>query len=221
MRINADFQRRVVSYPDQQQWIDSPAPGVQRIMLDRIGEEQARATSLVKYAPFSEFKPHVHHGGEEFLVLQGTFCDEHGRYGAGYYVRNPRGTKHSPYVDQEGAIIFVKLQQFHPEDKQQMAIDTRQSQWTSGVVDGLSVMPLHQSRAEHVALVKWAPYTEFTSHRHWGGEEIYVIEGTFYDEHGCYPKGSWIRSPHLSQHSPFTKQEGAVIYVKTGHLPQT
>jgi hypothetical protein len=58
-------------------------------MLDRIGDEVARATSIVRYAPASHFSPHVHDGGEEFLVLEGTFQDEHGDYPVGSYVRNP------------------------------------------------------------------------------------------------------------------------------------
>ena len=99
-----------------------------------------------------------------------------------------------------------------------MVIDTHTAAWHPGLVDGLKVMPLHEFEGEHIALVKWAPNTLFNSHRHWGGEEILVLEGTFYDEHGRYPKGSWLRSPHLSQHRPFTKEDGALIYVKTGHL---
>lgn len=83
---------------------------------------------------------------------------------------------------------------------------------------GLTVMPLHEYEGEHVALVKWAPNTQFKAHQHWGGEEILVIAGTFYDEHGSYPAGTWLRSPHMSQHTPFTKEDGALIYVKTGHL---
>jgi len=59
------------------------------MMLDRIGDEVARATSLVRYAPDSTFSPHVHGGGEEFLVLEGEFGDEHQNYPAGTYVRNP------------------------------------------------------------------------------------------------------------------------------------
>jgi hypothetical protein len=66
-------------------------PGVERMMLDRIGDEVARATSLVRYAPNSTFSPHVHGGGEEFFVLEGEFGDEHRTYPAGTYVRNPIG----------------------------------------------------------------------------------------------------------------------------------
>ena len=85
------------------------------------------------------------------------------------------------------------------------------------MVEGLSVLPLHQHKHENVALVRWAPNTQFNPHRHWGGEEIFVLEGTFQDEHGDYPAGSWLRSPHLSTHAPWS-DEGCLIYVKTGHL---
>lgn len=193
-------------------------PGVERMMLDRIGDEVAKATSIVRYAPNSEFSPHVHSGGEEFLVLEGVFSDEHKDYRAGSYVRNPIGSSHTPKIGPDGATIFVKLQQFDKADLTQKVIDTHKTSWHQGLVEGLTVMPLHEYKTEHVALVKWAPHTLFKKHRHWGGEEILVIEGTFYDEHGSYPKGTWLRSPHMSEHTPFTKEEGALIYVKTGHL---
>ena len=83
---------------------------------------------------------------------------------------------------------------------------------------GLNVMSLHKYSNEHTALVKWSPNTQFNTHSHSGGEEILVLEGTLYDELGMYPKGSWLRSPNFSQHTPFTKDDGATIYVKTGHL---
>ena len=101
-------------------------------------------------------------------------------------------------------------------------MDTRSGVWLPGLVDGLQVMPLHEFAsprgAEHVALVRWAPNTLFSEHGHFGGEEIFVLEGVFHDEHGAYPAGSWLRSPHLSRHQPYTREEGALIYVKTGHL---
>lgn len=218
MLLNADFNERIVIRPDDYRWVKSPMQGVERMMLDRVGGESARATSLVRYAPSSEFSAHHHTGGEEFLVLDGVFADEHQAYPKGSYVRNPIGTSHTPKVGPEGAIIFVKLQQFKSADTKQFVINTQTQSWLNGMVSGLTVMPLHAFETEQVALVKWAPNTCFNAHQHWGGEEILVLEGTFYDEHGCYPKGSWLRSPHLSRHSPFTKADGALIYVKTGHL---
>lgn len=188
------------------------------MMLDRIGEETGHATSLVRYTPESVFPTHVHSGGEEIFVLSGEFSDEHNNYPTGSYLRNPIGTKHRPRIGPQGATIFVKLHQFDQQDKQQINIDTDSQPWLPGLVSGLSVMPLHQFDVEHVALVKWAPFTKFQPHGHYGGEEILVLEGTFYDEHGSYPAGTWLRSPHLSQHLPYTEDDGALIYVKTGHL---
>ena len=216
--INADFNQGVVIRPNDYKWIDSPMPGVERMMLDRIGDEVARATSIVRYAPYSKFSSHVHSGGEEFFVLDGIFSDEHQDYPKGSYVRNPIGTSHTPKIGKDGATIFVKLHQFEHDDSEQKTIDTHSATWQQGLVEGLTVMPLHDFKTEHIALVKWAPHTQFKPHNHWGGEEIFVIEGTFYDEHGAYPKGTWLRSPHMSQHTPYTKEDGALIYVKVGHL---
>lgn len=217
MHLNADFSQRIVIRPEDHDWVSSPAAGVERMMLDRIGGEVARATSLVRFAPNSRFDAHTHDGGEEFLVLDGVFSDEDGDYPAGTYVRNPIGTSHRPHVT-DGCTIFVKLHQFAPDDTAQFSIDTRSAPFRPGMVEGLSVLPLHETRSETVALVRWAPGTRFDGHRHWGGEEIFVLEGTFEDEHGRYPAGTWLRNPHLSQHAPGS-QEGCLIYVKTGHLP--
>ena len=221
MRLNADFSERVVVRPDDYQWVASPMPGVERMMLDRIGDEVARATSLVRYAPNSIFSRHVHGGGEEFLVLEGEFGDEHEVYPAGTYVRNPIGTAHSPRVGATGCVILVKLHQFSKSDQTQLVINTRTARWSPGLVPGLEVLGLHEFASEQVALVRWAPETRFKEHRHWGGEEVFVLEGTFFDEHGVYPAGTWIRSPDQSVHTPYTKEDGALIYVKVGHLLQS
>ena len=220
MRINADFDERVVIRPADYRWVNSPTPGVERMMLDRIGGEVARATSLVRYAPNSRFPAHTHGGGEEIYVLAGEFADDRGRYPVGTYIRNPIGTSHAPQVGPQGATIFVKLHQFDAGDLAQKAIDTMHESWLPGLIEGLQVMPLHEHGGEHVALVRWAPSTTFQTHTHWGGEEILVIEGTFYDERGEYPAGSWIRNPHRRRHAPYTKGDGTLIYVKVGHLPE-
>lgn len=219
MRLNADFSARIVVRPDDYEWVASPMPGVERMMLDRIGDEVARATSLVRYAPNSTFSAHTHGGGEEFLVLEGEFGDESELYPKGTYVRNPIGTSHSPRVGDAGCVIFVKLHQFETSDTRQFAIQTANGRWSPGLVPGVEVLPLHEHGSERIALVRWAPNTEFHVHTHAGGEEILVLEGSFFDEHGEYPAGSWLRSPDASLHTPFTREEGALIYVKTGHLP--
>jgi anti-sigma factor ChrR (cupin superfamily) len=217
-QFNADFEQRVVLPPAAPgDWIPSPMGGVQRRLLDRVGGEVARATSLVRYAPGSRFERHEHGGGEEILVLEGVFSDEQGDYPPGSYLRNPPGSAHAPF-SRAGCTLFVKLWQSARADLRPVRIDTRTAEWLPGLVPGLSVMPLHEFDGISTALVRWAPDTVFSEHSHPGGEEILVLEGLFRDEHGEYPAGSWLRSPRWSRHAPFTGAEGAVIYVKVGHL---
>jgi anti-sigma factor ChrR (cupin superfamily) len=216
MKLHADLSQRIVVESESLDWVDSPMLGVQRRMLERDGEEVARATSIVRYAPNSHFSAHTHGGGEEFLVLDGIFSDEYGDYPTGTYIRNPVGSTHTPF-SKDGCTILVKLWQMHPDDQQRVAIATTQTPWANGLVKGLQVMPLHSYGTENVALVKWDAGTQFQPHMHLGGEEIFVVDGVFEDEFGAYPKGTWLRNPSGSRHTPFSKL-GCLIYVKVGHL---
>lgn len=217
MKLHTDLKLRVTVDSTSAPWIASPVNGVERKLLERDGDELARATSLVRYAPRTRFSPHRHELGEEFLVLDGVFQDEHGQYPAGTYVKNPAGSEHSPFTE-SGCTLFVKLRHLDPADDDRVIIDTKSAQWHQGLVPGLKVMPLASFGSSHTALVRWAPGTYFNPHRHFGGEEIFVVEGVFEDEHGRYPQGFWLRSPHMSAHQPFSA-EGCTILVKTGHLP--
>lgn len=219
MRLNADFSRRVVVTPDAWEWRLSPVAGVERMMLDRIGDEVARATSIVRYAPDSSFPAHVHGGGEEVLVLDGEFADEHGSYPAGTYIRNPIGSRHSPRVGPAGATIFVKLHQFDPGDTRQFATDTSSGSWRASKADAIDVLPLHEFGSEVVKLVRFEANAACPLHVHEGGEEIFVIDGSISDDDGEYPAGSWIRLPDGSAHEVSSGPDGALLYVKSGHLP--
>ena len=216
MELNADFTKRAVIRPGDTDFVPSPMAGVERYMLDRIGDEVARATTIVRYAPESYFSAHTHGGGEEFLVLEGVFSDEHADYPPGTYVRNPIGSSHTPH-SKDGCTIFVKLHQFDAADTEQKVIDTNAVAFQPAGAEGVSYAVLHKFGKETVKLVRWAPGSTFPLHTHIGGSETLVLEGTFSDEHGDYPKGSWIRSPHKSQHTPFS-QEGCLVFTKTGHL---
>jgi anti-sigma factor ChrR (cupin superfamily) len=217
MNLNDDFSMRIVARAADAAWTPSPQSGVDRRMLDRVGGEVARATSIVRYAPGSRFDRHVHAGGEEILVLDGVFSDESGDHAAGSYLRNPPGSAHAPF-SHEGCLLFVKLRQFAPDDLVSVRCDTRSLPWRQGLVPGLSVMPLHSHDGVDTALVRWAPNTRFNAHVHPGGEEILVLEGVFSDDAGDYPAGTWLRSPRWSRHAPFTGPAGALIFVKVGHL---
>ncbi len=184
-------------------------------MLDRMGDEIAKATSIVRYQAGSRFASHFHEYGEEIFVLDGVFSDETGSYPAGTYIMNPPGSSHAPFSE-EGCTLFAKLRHLGPEQMEREIVDTYSAEWFEGMVPGLTVMPLMR-QGTGSTLVRWAPQTYFNPHKHYGGEEIFVVDGVFEDEHGRYPAGSWIRSPHLSLHQPFSK-EGCTIFVKTGHL---
>lgn len=184
-------------------------------MLERQGDEVAKATSIVRYQPGSKFQMHTHELGEEIFVLDGIFSDETGHYSAGTYIMNPPGSAHAPFSE-FGCALFVKLRHLGLDQVEREVIDTKKAAWLQGMVPGLSVMPLMQQGSGSI-LVRWAPQTCFNPHRHYGGEEILVVDGVFEDEHGRYPAGTWIKSPHTSLHKLFS-QEGCTILVKTGHL---
>ena len=214
--LNMDFSKQCVIHWDEQDWLESPLAGVWRKALEREAAEHGHVTSIVKYEANSYFNEHPHPQGEEIFVLEGTFSDETGDFGPGTYIRNPPGSKHKPF-SKEGCIIFVKLNQFDPEDRESLRIDTHKADWHPGA-GNLQVMPLHNFLGHNTALVKWPANEVFQPHRHMGGEEIFVISGEFIDEHGTYPKYTWLRSPHNSQHFPRVEKE-TLILVKTGHLP--
>ncbi len=213
--LNIDFSKRVFINTDEQDWLASPRPGVWRKPLAREEAERGHATSVVRYDPGASFSAHDHPLGEEILVLKGVFSDETGDYPAGTYFRNPEGFRHAPF-SKEGCVILVKLHQFQTNDTQHICIDTDTAVWSRGH-GNLQVLSLHEFNGESVALVRWPTGEHFQSHAHFGGEEIYVISGELIDEHGRYPAGSWIRSPHLSRHDPYVNQD-TLIWVKVGHL---
>lgn len=218
MHVNADFSQRVVIATNDMPWVPSPQPGVDRRMLDRIGDEVARATSLVRYAPASVFHPHVHALGEEFLVLDGIFSDEHGDYPAGTYVRNPPGSRHSPRTE-PGCIILVKLRQMALSECERIVIDTAKSAWTPGDADGHTRLDLYFNRddGEHVTIERLGVGTKLPAMDCRGGEEIFVLSGSVADEHGEYPAGTWIRNPDGYRRS-LSSARGATYWAKRGHL---
>ncbi len=157
-------------------------------MLERDGDEVARATSIVRYAPGSAFSAHSHGAGEEFLVLEGVFSDEHGDFGPGMYVRNPPGSRHTP-SSASGCTIFVKLRQMAPDDRAFVRIDTTRTAPGSRARPEASPSCRSTAGPEHVALLRLAPGARLEHHGHPGGEEILVLDGAFEDEQGRYSEG--------------------------------
>lgn len=215
MEINADFSQRVLVHADELPWIPSPMPGVYRRMLDRIGDEVARATSIVRYAPDSEFSPHTHGGGEEFIVLDGTFQDEHGDYPAGTYVRNPPTSRHKP-GSAEGCTIFVKLWQFDPDDRTQLSIDMGATA-LAPIPDlpGVHAAQLHADARATVRVEEWEPGAPIARNLS-GGAEILVLDGSCMESGEAMQRNSWLRIPVNGKLDAVAGSKGARVWIKTG-----
>ncbi len=214
MEINADFTKIAIERTNDLPWIPSPMQGVDRRMLDRIGDEVARATTIVRYAAGSAFSAHIHSGGEEFIVLEGVFQDEHGDYPVGTYVRNPVGTKHTPRSD-DGCTIFVKLWQFRNDDKQQFAKNLDEVE-LSRVNDRVFSAVLFENEEEKVELLQWSEgNVEFGGK---GGVELLILDGGFEFNGNSYIKNDWVRLPEGEVVIANVPDIGARVWMKSGHL---
>ncbi len=213
--LNMELDKAVVIDTNEMDWEASPSAGVWRKPLAREAAEHGHTTSVVRYDSGSAFSAHAHPLGEEIFVLDGVFSDEHGDYPAGTYLRNPPGSRHSPRSE-AGCVLLVKLDQFDPADLATVRLDTNRGDWLPG--EGrLEMMLLHDFAYESVVLLRWPANSRLDPHVHFGGEEIFVLSGTLYDEYGRYPAGTWLRNPHNSEHCPYVEEE-SVIWIKTGHL---
>jgi quercetin dioxygenase-like cupin family protein len=218
VRINAEFAEKAIVVPKESDWVCSPESGVDRIMLDRIGDEVARATSIVRYAPGSSFARHEHAAGEEFLVLDGVFSDEHADYSVGTYVRNPPGSEHSPY-SKNGCRILVKLRQFDPRDLSHVVVDTADSTaWPSLSDTGMNILKLHEFGNERVMMMRLDKGRPLPIESDPGGLEILVISGSIIDEDDELAAETWLRYP-AGQENGVVASSDSVLWVKTGHLP--
>lgn len=217
MELNADFSKRVSAHGAGMAWRASPIQGVDRRMFDRIGDEVARATTIVRYAPGSAFSPHVHTGGEEFLVLDGVFQDEHGDFPAGTYVRNPPQSSHTPASDQ-GCTLFVKLWQFDPDDRKQVRIDTGAAKFGPDPKgSGFGHLLLFDDHRELVSLETWPADRRFELDAP-GGIELLVVKGSMMETGERFERQSWLRAPCGAALDIETGDEGATVWVKRDHL---
>ena len=194
MKLNADFSQRVVMRNSETAWTASPMAGVERKMLDRIGDEVARATTIVRFAPGSNFSPHIHDGGEEFIVLEGVFSDEHGDFPVGSYIRNPPTSRHTPRSE-PGCTILVKLHQFDPADRTHVRLATDKMRAVSEVErPGVTTIPLYRDAHEDVRIEHWAPGAEVRLDR-LGGAEVFVLEGGYSESGEAFERWDWLRLP--------------------------
>lgn len=226
MKIHANFKLFAATHFDGSKYITSPSYGVNRFMLDRIGNEKARATTIVEYQPNSKFPRHTHIGGEEFLVLKGTFKDEHGSFGPLTYVRNPIDSQHAPWVDDDGCTIFVKLLQMADtrDLDEPLYVDIlakEKNQSTISTAYGKR-LPLYANKitGETVEMCWMNPNQSLDVGV--GGEELLVVDGTVKHEDSVYQKWAWLRFPDHEQprDAVLAGPDGAQVFRKTNHLTE-
>jgi len=219
MKLNADFSRRVLVRDADNPWVASPTAGVARKMLDRIGTEVARATSIVRFDPGSAFPAHTHDGGEEFIVLDGVFQDEHGDFPAGAYIRNPPTSRHAPRSG-PGTTILVKLHQFDPADRWRVRIATDNATPVPAADrPGVAVLPLFADAREEVRIETWAPGAAVSLAAP-GGLEVFVLAGGLREGDDALAAWDWLRLPPGAVLTAEAGPEGARVWLKTGHLTE-
>jgi anti-sigma factor ChrR (cupin superfamily) len=218
--LHGDFSRRVVVETGNEPWQPSPSGEVLRKRLHRVGlPESGQVTSIVRYQPASSFHAHDHPEGEEILVLEGVFQDEHGDWPAGTYLLNPEGFRHQPF-SKAGCLLFVKLRQYDGEGRVHVAVQTRELGWEPDPRDGIECKTLYAESGfpDAMRLERWTAGAAPESVSYPGGAELLVLAGELRDEHGRYGSLTWLRLPPGATHEP-RSPEGCELYVKTGALP--
>ena len=218
-QINADLSVRAVAHTERMEWTSSPSGTVWRKRVHLFGApESGQVTSVVRYEPQSSFPSHDHPQGEEILVLDGVFSDEHGDWPAGTYLLNPEGFQHAPFSE-AGCLLFVKLRQFPGRDRRHVAVDTNALEWQPDRVPGIARKLLYKQSgfSDEMYLERWGSGAEVGAIAYENGAELFVIDGEFTDEQGSYSQGSWLRMPAGSKHHP-RSESGCKLYVKTAGL---
>jgi len=99
---------------------------------------------------------------------------------------------------------------------QRCVVHSASTDWLDSPIEGVYRRPLDRvghEVARATSIVRYDAGSRFSPHVHQGGEEFFVIDGVFQDEHGDYPQGSYIRNPPQSRHTP-SSEAGCVIFVK-------
>ena len=217
--INGDLSVLAVVDTTRMEWAPSPSRSVWRKRVHLVGPpESGQVTSVVRYEPDSRFPPHDHPEGEEILVLEGVFSDEHGDWPAGTFLLNPEGFRHTPF-SKPGCVLFVKLRQFPGRDRRHVVVDTHKLAWEPSAIPGVALRPLYTQAgfSDVICLERWEPKADLGIVSYEQGAELFLLEGEFADEAGTYSTGCWLRFPVGSVHHP-RSVAGCTLYIKRSGL---
>jgi len=215
--LNGDLNRRVVVDTQSMPWTPSAGGHVSRKRMHRVGpQESGQVTSVVRYEPGAAFPGHDHPEGEEILVLEGVFSDEHGDWPAGTYLLNPEGFHHAPF-SKHGCTLFVKLRQFPGTERQHVALQSKNEDWAPSIRKEASWKKLYAQDpyTDHMRLERWQTPAALGQLRFPQGAELFVLQGSFADELGSYSTHSWLRIPAGGHITP-TSDNYCELYIKEG-----
>ena len=218
--INGNLSVRAVADTTLMEWVSSPSGSVWRKRVHLVGPaESGQVTSVVRYEPASRFPAHDHPEGEEILVLEGVFSDEHGDWPAGTFLLNPEGFRHAPFSE-SGCVLLVKLRQYAGPERCHVVVDTRKLAWEPGSIPAVAHKPLYQQVgfSDLMRLERWEPKADLGIISYEQGAELFVLEGEFSDEVRAYSAGCWLRLPAGSGHHP-RSAAGCTLYIKRSGLP--
>lgn len=72
-------------------------------------------------------------------------------------------------------------------------------------------------RGRSTSLVRFQYGSSYHTKGHPMGEEILVLDGTFSDEYGEYPTGTYLRYPPEFEHTSYS-ESGCILFVKVDHF---
>jgi len=212
--MKSEEQRKILT--SELAWTETGTPGVEKKLIIAANESGMHEVSILRLASGARLPSLPEGWGIEVVVLEGSWQLPEGILEKNGYSRRPPG-KVSAGLSVTGCTLYVRSGPFAEDDKELVHSQADEEPWLAGH-GNLRVKALHSMDQQGTAFVHWPAGERFIRHQHWGGEEIFVLSGTFRDEHGTYPRGSWIQGPHMSTHHPYVEEE-TVIFVKTGHLP--
>ncbi|BAJ81560.1 MULTISPECIES: cupin domain-containing protein [Acidiphilium] len=111
--------------------------------------------------------------------------------------------------------------QINADLRQPALVDSAALDWIASPMAGVERRMLERDGGEvarATSLVRYAPGSAFSPHRHDEGEEFLVLDGVFSDETGDFPRGHYVRNPPGSRHTP-SSAPGATILVKLRQMP--
>jgi anti-sigma factor ChrR (cupin superfamily) len=103
-----------------------------------------------------------------------------------------------------------------------VTVDTTRMEWTPSPSGSVWRKRVHlvgpPESGQVTSVVRYEPGSTFPAHDHPDGEEIFVLDGVFSDEHGDWPAGTFLLNPEGFRHMPSSKP-GCLLFVKLRQFP--